>query len=125
MSLEQTFERIAVALEVIAAKGTAAAPAAAPKAAAEHAAAPKAPAAAPKAAASKKPVHTREELSAVAGAFREKTDKEQAKALIKDKGGVDKLADLPEGKIDALYAAFEAAMADLEAGEQSAGDDDM
>lgn len=126
MSIENTLERLALAAEGILAAlngGAAAAskPAAAPAAGAKAAA----PAAASKPAA-KAPKHTREELSALAGEYKEKTSKEDAKALIKKLGKVDLLKELPEGKIDEVYDGITAAITALdEAGEPATTEEDI
>ena len=93
--------------------------AAAPAPAAEKAAAP-APKPAAKAAAPKKPAneHSKEEMVAALTELKDTKGKDAAKAVIKDVGGVDKMADIPDEKIDAVYSAAKAAMED-------GGDDGM
>lgn len=59
--------------------------------------------------------HTREELAAALNSLKEAKGAPVAKALIKSVGGVDKLADVPEAKIDALFDA---------AGEKEVEEDD-
>lgn len=49
--------------------------------------------------------HTREEMQAALTTLKEKTDGPTAKAIIKKHGGVEKMADIPDEKIDAVYAA--------------------
>lgn len=125
MSIENTLDRIATALEgILAAVGSGSAKAPAPAPAADTKA--KAPAPAP-AAKSKGPKHTREELSAVAGEYKEKTSKEDAKALIKKLGKVDLLKELPEGQIDAVYDGIKAAIEALDAGgdDNGSGEEDI
>lgn len=56
-----------------------------------------------------KPKHSREELAALMGKVKADKSKEVAQALIKDHSPeTGKLADVPDDKIDALYAAGEA-----------------
>jgi len=66
------------------------------------------------AAAKPKNEHTRDEMQAAVTELKEATDSATAKGVIKNVGGVDKMADIPEDKIDAVYdaakAAIEAAM---------------
>lgn len=83
-----------------------------PAPAAEKAAAP-APAPKPAAkAAAKKPAseHTKEEMVAALTELRDTKGKDAAKAVIKDVGGVEKMADIPDDKTDAVYEAAKAAM---------------
>jgi hypothetical protein len=56
----------------------------------------------------KKPAHTREEMQAALVELREKVDAASAKAVISDAGGVAKMADIPDDKIDAVYEAAKA-----------------
>lgn len=116
MSLEESIVKLAAALDAntaaLKAAGTAAPAAAATKPAATK------PAAAPAAA---KPKHSREELAAAAGAYKEKTDATQAKALIAEHGKAEKLKDVADANLDALYDAFVSATAALDA----AGSDDI
>lgn len=70
--------------------------------------------AAPKKAASE---HTKEEMVAALTELKDAKGKDVAKAVISEHGGVEKMADIPDDKIDAVYAAAKAAMED--------GDDGM
>lgn len=54
--------------------------------------------------------HTREEMQAALSALKEAQGAPAAKTVIKDVGGVDKMAEIPEDKIDAVYEAATAAM---------------
>ena len=56
----------------------------------------------------KKPVHTREEMQAALVELKEKVDAASAKAVISEAGGVAKMADIPDDKIDAVYDAAKA-----------------
>lgn len=49
--------------------------------------------------------HTRAEMQAAMNELKEKKGAPEAKALIKEVGGVDKLADIPDDKIDACFDA--------------------
>ena len=91
-------------------------------AAAQAAASGPAPAAAAKPAAKAAPKkaaseHTKEEMVAALTELRDAKGKDVAKAVISEHGGVEKMADIPDDKIDAVYAAAKAAMED--------GDDGM
>jgi hypothetical protein len=44
-------------------------------------------------------------VNAILGEVKEKKGTPAAKALIKDVGGVDKMADIPEDKFDAVFDA--------------------
>lgn len=61
-----------------------------------------------------KPKHSREDLAAIMGKIKAKKSSEVAKELIADVGGSDKLALVAEDKIDALYAAAEAKLAEAD-----------
>lgn len=61
-----------------------------------------------------KPEHSREEMIAILAKVKEEKDVAAARAIIKTTGGVDKMADIPEAKIDAVFAACEAALAEEE-----------
>lgn len=125
MSIENTLERLALAAEGILAALNGGA-AAASKPAAAPAATTKATPAATTKATPKAPKHSREELSALAGEYKEKTSKEDAKALIKKLGKVDLLKELPEGKIDEVYDGITAAITALdEAGEPATTEEDI
>lgn len=62
-----------------------------------------------------KPAHSREELAAMMGKVKAEKGAEVAKALIKSDGKSDKLAEVAEENIDALFAAAEAKLAEEEA----------
>lgn len=64
--------------------------------------------------------YTRDDMIAALNEVKEKKGVAEAKELIKSKGGVDKMADVPEAKIDAVYEAAKAAL-----GAADEGDDDM
>ena len=101
-----------------------AAPAAAPAAAAAPAPAAEKPAAAAKKTAKPAKVeseHTREEMQAALGELKEATDAATAKAVISKHGGVAKMAEIPDDKIDAVYEAAKKALEDAAGGE----DEDM
>lgn len=92
------------------------APAAAPApAATKEAATPAKPAAKP-AKPAPKPAseNTREDMVTAIQALRTAKGKEAAVAVIKEVGGVDKLADIPDDKIDAVYDAAVAGAAEDE-----------
>lgn len=57
-----------------------------------------------------KPQHTRAELATIAEKHMGLTSKDEARALVKEHGKAAKLGEVAEGNIDALYAAFEAAV---------------
>lgn len=52
-----------------------------------------------------KPKHTREELDTVLATFKDKFGVEKVKGLIKEVGGVEKKADIPDSKLDAVVIA--------------------
>ena len=65
-----------------------------------------------------KPKHTREELAALMGKVKAEKSKEDAQALIKQfSTETGKLVDVPDDKIDGLYAAGEAKLKEEAAGE--------
>lgn len=64
--------------------------------------------------------YTRDDMIAALNEVKEKKGVAEAKELIKSKGGVDKMADVPEAKIDAVYEAAKAAL-----GAADEADDDM
>lgn len=119
MSLELALQENTAAMTALTAAlaaanlGAAAAPAAEPKA--EK---PAATAKAEKTSRAAKPapkeepasVHTREEMQAALSKLKEDQGAPAAKAIIKDVGGVDKMADIGEDKIDAVYDAATAAL---------------
>lgn len=49
------------------------------------------------------PTHTREEMVAALNDVKEKKGLQDAKSIITDVGGVTKMADIPDDKIDAVY----------------------
>jgi hypothetical protein len=54
-----------------------------------------------------KPTHTRDEVNAALIKLKDDCGKEIAAAVIKDVGGVVKMADIPEAKFDEVFAAAE------------------
>lgn len=64
----------------------------------------------------KKPEHTRAELTAVMNELKEAKGASVAKGLIKEVSGSEKLAEVPDSKIDALFDAAKEAL--------GGGDDD-
>ena len=64
--------------------------------------------------------HTREEMQAALGELKEATDAATAKAVISKHGGVAKMAEIPDDKIDAVYEAAKKALEDA-----AGGEDDM
>ena len=60
----------------------------------------------------KKPAHTREEMQAALVELKEKVDAASAKAVISEAGGVAKMADIPDDKIDDVYEAAKAKIND-------------
>jgi hypothetical protein len=88
---------------------SAAAPAPAAKAKTEAAAAP----------AAVKPKHTRAEMQAALNEVKEKFSPADAKGIIKDSGKVDKMSDIPDAAIDAVYDACKAKMGEGEGGGDS------
>jgi hypothetical protein len=110
ITVTKTFTTEAEAAAWLSGTGTTNTPAPAPVA--EKAAAP-APATKPTAKpAAKKPAseHSKEEMVAALTELKDTKGKDAAKAVIKDVGGVDKMADIPDDKIDAVYEAAKAAM---------------
>lgn len=71
----------------------------------------------------KGPKNTRESMVAALQKVKEEKSKEEAKALISEVGGVEKMADIPEGKIDAVYDAAVKKLAEESAPE--GGSDDI
>lgn len=65
----------------------------------------------PAATAKAKPKHTQAETQAALQKTRDEVGKDEAKRIIKDVGGVDKMADIPEANYDAVFDACEAALA--------------
>jgi hypothetical protein len=57
-----------------------------------------------------KPSHSRSELVAVMSELREAQGASVAKAMIKEVGGSDKLADVPDANVDALFEAGKKAL---------------
>lgn len=74
----------------------------------------------PKADSKPKSEHTRAEMQTALNEVKEKFSPADAKAIISETGGVVKLADIPDAKIDAVYEAAKKKLA-AEAG----GDDDI
>lgn len=56
--------------------------------------------------------NTREAMQALLKKVKEDKTADDAKAIIKDVGGVEKMADIPEDKIDAVFDAATAALED-------------
>lgn len=114
MSLEQKIEELTAAVTALtAAMKGGAAPAAAPAAAkAEKASGAKA-----EKAAGYEAKHSREEMQAALGEVKEKCGTPAAKAIIKDVGGVDKMAEITDPKvIDKVYDAAKAKLEEAEEG---------
>lgn len=76
-----------------------------------------------KAAAAAKPTHTRDEVNAALIKLKDDCGKEIAASVIKDVGGVVKMADIPEAKFDEVFAAAEKEHADRVGGEGEEGGD--
>lgn len=110
MSLEQKIEALTAAVEALTAKisGAAAAPAATSK----PEKAEKATKAEPK---GYEAQHTKEEMQAALGELKEKSGAPAAKAIIKEVGKADKMAEITDPKlIDAVYEAAKKALAEAE-----------
>lgn len=56
--------------------------------------------------------NTREAMQALLKKVKEDKSSDEAKAIIASAGGVEKMADIPEDKIDAVFAAATAALED-------------
>ena len=69
-----------------------------------------------------KPKHTRDEMNAALVKVKDDLGKEYAAAIIKEVGGVAKMADIPDDKIDAVYDAAEAKHAEMVTETEEAGD---
>jgi hypothetical protein len=69
-----------------------------------------------------KPAHSRSELTAVMSELREAQGVKVAKDLIKSVGKSDKLNDVPDGNVDALFLAAKKALGEEEGAEEAAGD---
>lgn len=69
----------------------------------------------------KKPTKSYDEMSAALLALKEAHGGPEAKAIISDVGGVEKMADIPEDKFDAVFKAAEERLAELndEGGEET------
>lgn len=113
MSLEQKIEALTVAVEALTAAMKGGAPAAGK-------AATPAPAAAKTTKAEYKAEHTADQMKAALTKVKETLGTGEAKAIIKDVGKADKMADITDPKL--IDACYKAATAKLE--EQSGGDDD-
>lgn len=112
MSLEQKIEELTAAVtDLTAAMKTGGASAAASKATKAE-----------KTAAAEKPAgyeakHSREEMQAALGEVKEKCGTPAAKAIIKDVGGVDKMAEITDPKvIDKVYEAAKAKLEEADEG---------
>ena len=120
--------RIANSLEAIESKvGKGSAPAAAAtgtvdKGVSKPAAKAEKPAAKAEKAESAKPKHTRDEMTAALVKLKDDCGKEVAAAVIKEAGGVAKMADIPDDKIDAVFDAAEAKHAEMVVDPEEAGD---
>lgn len=106
MSLEEKIAALTVAIEAntAAVKAGGGTPAAAGKPAGKGTGAA--------AATTTKPKHTREELVAALGQVKEKSDAATARELFK--AHAEKMAGIPEGKIDEVFAAATAKIAELD-----------
>ena len=114
MSLEQKIEELTAAVTALTAamKGGAAAGAALAATKAEKASGAKA-----EKAAGYEAKHSREEMQAALGEVKEKCGTPAAKAIIKDVGGVDKMAEITDPKvIDKVYDAAKAKLEEAEEG---------
>ena len=60
-----------------------------------------------------KPKHSRDEVNAALVKLKDDCGGDVAKAIIKDVGGVNKMADIPESKFDEVFAAAEAKHAEM------------
>lgn len=69
-----------------------------------------------------KPKHTRDEMTAALVKLKDDCGKEHAAAVIKEVGGVAKMADIPDDKIDAVYDAAEAKHAEMVTVVEEAGE---
>lgn len=109
MSLEQKIEELTAAVTALTAAMKGGAAPAGEKTAKSTKAADKAAAYEAK--------HTREEMQAALGEVKEKCGTPAAKAIIKDVGGVDKMAEITDAKkIDEVYAAAKAKLEEAEEG---------
>lgn len=61
-----------------------------------------------------KPKHSREEMEAALSKVKDKSDAKTAKAIINEVGGAQKMAEIPDDKIDAVFDAAEKKIAELE-----------
>ena len=62
----------------------------------------------------KAPAHTREEMAALVRKVKAEKGEDAAKGIIKEVGGVEKLADIPDAKIDAVFDAATEKLAEEE-----------
>ena len=69
-----------------------------------------------------KPKHTRDEVNAALVKLKDDCGGDVAKAIIKDVGGVNKMADIPDDKLDAVFKAAEDKHAEMV---NDGGDDDI
>ena len=69
-----------------------------------------------------KPKHSRDEVNAALVKLKDDCGGDVAKAIIKDVGGVNKMADIPDDKLDAVFKAAEEKHAEMV---NDAGDDDI
>lgn len=123
MSLEQKIEALTAAIEANTAAllKSGGKPAAAAKTDSDDAEKPAAAAKKTAKPAKVESEHTREEMQAALGELKEATDAATAKAVISKHGGVAKMAEIPDDKIDAVYEAAKKALEDAAGGE----DEDM
>lgn len=70
-----------------------------------------------------KPKNSKAEVTAALNEVKDKFDAATAKGIIKDVGGVDKLADIPEAKYGDVYEAAKAKVAESDEGGDPADDD--
>lgn len=115
MSLEQAIEKLTAAVEANTAALAGGAKANTGAAATTKPGATAKPGAAAKAT-PKAPTHTREELSTVLQSLAEKLGKEIPRDIIKEVGGVDKSKEIPDAKLDAVYEALAAKLAEEDGG---------
>lgn len=69
-----------------------------------------------------KPKHSRDEVNAALVKLKDDCGGDVAKAIIKDVGGVNKMADIPDDKLDAVFKAAEDKHAEMV---NDGGDDDI
>ena len=126
MSIEQTMQSLTEALNAntAALRGVPAAAGAAPASATSNGAGKGKAAAAP-AVGGVKREHTRNEIIAVLNEVKDKLGTAAAKKLIKDKGGAERIAEVPEGNFNTLYNAAKAALGGGAAEDEGDGGDGL